>query len=269
MKSKYIIDTHTHLGYLSSLKECENNLLKSTKAHKINFSLVSFISYEYQDKDDKRTRIVQQLIGFNNCSNFVRKNYNNFGMLCWIRPHSESNIREVENFILNNRDIVYGLKFHPFCSRLKITDKLLVPYFKIAEKFKLPILVHTATDKYSKIKYLADVCKDWPHLNFIAAHAELLSNHKDCLKYMKMYPNLFCDTAWVDIKTTDIFIKNGLVDKIFFGTDNPIDGEKTLDNPLYQSYFDNDKSFSQDDYEKIMYKNALKIYNIDVNTFKK
>lgn len=268
MKSKFIIDTHAHLGYWQTLKECENNLVKSMKTHKVNFCLISFASFEF-DNDDSRTRLVQQLIGFNKTAELVRKYPNNFGMLCWIRPHTENNILEVENFIINNKDIIYGLKIHPFGSRLKVNDPLFIPYFKLAEKYNLPILVHTASDKYSKIKYLAEVCKKWPHLNFIAAHAELLSNHKECLKDMLLYPNLFCDTAWVDITITNEFIKNGLADKIIFGTDNPIDGEKTLYNKTYLDYFSNSIDLDQDQYEKIMFKNALKVYNINPKTFKK
>lgn len=268
MKTKYIIDAHCHLSYWSTLKECEENLLSSAKKYKINYSLISFCAFEFADENDNRTRLVQQIIGFNKAAEFVRKYPKQYGMLCWIRPHTETNLKEVENFIINNRSIIYGLKIHPYASRIKLTDPLLVPYFKLAEKFNLPILVHTATDKYSKIKYLAEVAKEWPHLNFIAAHAELLSNHKECMKYMLMYKNIFCDTAWVDIQTAMEFIKNGLSDRIIFGTDNPIDGEKTLDNKIYQDYFNNSADFEIKDMEKIMYKNALKIYNINPKVFK-
>ncbi len=268
MKTKYIIDAHAHLAYWTTLKECQDNLIKSNKKYKINYSLISFACSEFADENDSRTRLVQQIIGCNKTAEFVRKHPKQFGMLCWIRPHTETNIKEVENFIINNRDIIYGIKVHPYCSRIKITDPKLVPYFKLAEKYNLPVLVHTATDKYSKIKYLAQVAKDWPHLNFIAAHAELLSNHKECLKYMLLYKNIFCDTAWVDIKTTNEFIKNGLSDRIIFGTDNPIDGEITLDNKIYQDYFNNTLELNQDDIDKIMYKNALKIYNINPKVFK-
>jgi uncharacterized protein len=268
MKTKQIIDAHAHLAYWSTLKECQDNLLKSNKKYKINYSLISFASYEFPEENDSRVRLVQQIIGFNKCAEFIRKYPKQFGMLCWVRPHTENNIKEVENFIINNRDIIYGIKIHPYCSRIKVTDPLLIPYLKLAEKYNLPVLVHTATDKYSKIKYLAEVAKEWPHLNFIAAHAELLSNHKECLKYMLMYKNIFCDTAWVDIKTSNEFIKNGLIDRIIFGTDNPIDGIITLDNKIYADYFNNTIELSQENIEKIMYKNALKIYNINPKVFK-
>ena len=47
-----------------------------------------------------------------------------------------------------------------------------------------------------------------------------------------------------------------------FGTDNPIDGYETLNNPIYQSYFNNDIKLKKKEYDNLMYKLAMKIYNI-------
>ena len=59
-----------------------------------------------------------------------------------------------------------------------------------------------------------------------------------------------------------------LSDRIIFGTDNPIDGVKTLDNKLYLNYFSNSISMSQQDFDKIMYKNAIKVYQINPKILK-
>lgn len=268
MKTKFIIDAHAHTGYWPNLKECEDDLVISDKKHNINFCLFSFDGSEFNENTDHRVRLVMQIIGFEKAYDFISRYPNKFGMLCWIRPHTENNIKEVENFIVNHRSSVYGLKIHPFASQLKINDPIFIPYFKLAEKYSLPILVHTATDKYSKVKYLAEVCKAWPHLNFIAAHGELYSNHKSCMKAMLECSNLYIDTAWFDISGINVFINNGLSDRIIFGTDNPIDGVKTLDNKLYLNYFSNSISMSQQDFDKIMYKNAIKVYQINPKILK-
>jgi len=269
MKTQYIIDSHAHTGYWPNLAECEDTLLKSNKKHNISFCLFSFDGTEFLDENDKRSRLVSQVIGFSKAYDFVTKNSYEYGMLCWIRPHTENNIKEVENFISNHRKSIYGLKFHPWCSRLKINSQELIPYFKLAEKFDLPILVHTATDKFSRIKYLEQVCTEWPHINFIAAHGVLQSDHKSCVRAMLKCLNLFCDTAWMQMADIDAFVKNKLMDRIMFGTDNPIDGARTLDEKIYTEYFKNKIGLPEEDYNKLMYKNAVRIYNISEKYLKK
>ena len=56
---------------------------------------------------------------------------------------------------------------------------------------------------------------------------------------------------------------------MLFGTDNPIDGKDTLlhnrtgDRSLYQQYFNELKEMiSPEDYENLMYKNAVRVFGI-------
>ena len=53
-------------------------------------------------------------------------------------------------------------------------------------------------------------------------------------------------------------------DKIMFGTDNPIDGKDTLNHPWYKKYLHHKFKISDEDYEKLMYLNAKKVYKIDL-----
>lgn len=269
MKNQIIIDAHEHVGYIPNLMECQQVLLRSNKTNKITFSLFSFDGSEFQANNDRRTRLVNQIIGFNIAYEFSSKHPDNFGMLCWIRPHTESNLKEVEAFIEGHKNFIYGLKFHPFASQLRITDQKLIPYLRLAEKYNLPVLVHTAVDKYSKIKYLQQVCKQWPHLNFIAAHAELYSDHQTCIKAMKECLNLYCDTAWVEMNDLLAFKKEHLLDRVIFGTDNPIDGEGTLKKDIYKKYFKNEIQLDENEYNDLMYKNAVRVYQIPKNKLKK
>ena len=47
-----------------------------------------------------------------------------------------------------------------------------------------------------------------------------------------------------------------------FGSDNPIDGLNTLNNKMYKEYFKNTINLSKEDYDKLMFKNAIKIYKL-------
>jgi hypothetical protein len=54
-----------------------------------------------------------------------------------------------------------------------------------------------------------------------------------------------------------------------FGSDSPIDGQNTLDNIIYQKYFTNFAKLNNDDFAKIMYKNAMSVYKIKEENLQK
>ena len=80
--------------------------------------------------------------------------------------------------------------------------------------------------------------------------------------------NLFGDTAWVPIKNVVKFIEKCGSEKILFGTDNPIDGKDTYSQnkkgepSIYLDYFKNSEKISSSDYENLMGKNALRVFNL-------
>lgn len=261
MKKKIVIDAHTHLGYWPTLTKTTNDLLNSNKDFNISYSLISFDGTEIKDDSNKRGRIIKQIEASKKCLKFV-KEHKHFGMLIWIRPHLEKNYEEVENFIKRHREYIHGLKFHPYLSRLRVTDPRLIPYFNIARKYNLPILVHTAVDTYSKIKYLEKVANSNKDLTFVAAHLELCSDNKEALFALTRCPNLYGDTAWVNPTLMLEAKKLGVLNKIMFGTDNPIDGYETLNNPMYQDYLNNTIKLTKKEYDNLMYKLAMKIYDI-------
>ncbi|MBQ6626694.1 MAG: amidohydrolase family protein, partial [Ruminococcus sp.] len=85
----------------------------------------------------------------------------------------------------------------------------------------------------------------------------------------KELPNLYGDTTWVSVESTMRFLEICGDDKIVFGSDAPIDGKDTYltnrtgDRSLYQSYFNEFKDMvSKETYDKIMYKNAIKLFKI-------
>lgn len=264
MKAKYIVDAHTHIGYWPNLKTTQENLVSSSKDHNISFSLASFDGSEFLNE---RGRITKQIVASKKCLKFINEN-KHFGMLIWIRPHTEKNYDEIDAFINKHHDKIYGIKFHPFLSKMRVNDPRLYPYFEIAKKYNLPILVHTATDQYSKIKYLERAAKQFKDLTFVAAHLELETDNLEALNVLKNNKNVYGDTAWVNMNSLIKAKEMKVIDKIMFGTDNPIDGYETLDNPIYQSYFNNEINLTKKDYENVMYKTAIKVYKLDTKLFR-
>lgn len=259
--NKKVIDAHVHIFTFPSVEESENIILKSMKKYGISYSLVSFDGSEY--RDNKSNNLYSQVEGSKISIEFAKKNEDKIGVLLWIRPHHEHNVEDIEKLIIENKEYIHGLKFHPFCSKLKITSKHLIPYINLARKYNLPILVHTAYDDYSKIGLLAKVANKYKDVTFIAAHLELNTNNKYCINCLKDTPNLYGDTAWVNPKVYSLIRKYNLIDKVMFGTDNPIDGENTYSHPYYKKYLNKKFKINDEEYEKLMYLNAKKVYKIE------
>lgn len=258
------IDAHVHIGYWPSLNKVKRTLIASLKKYEFDYAIFSsdaseVLSQDHPDWPD--VNCYSSLEIAKDALSFAKKHKNLF-MLYWIKPNGEKLTQEMKEFILSNRNIIKGLKIHPCLSEMKITDHKLEPYLQFAKENDLPILVHTAKDKYSDIKYLSKVCKKYPTVNFIAAHMQLLSNNKSAVKELKANPNLYGDTAWVKPENIKYAINEGLENKIMFGSDNPIDGLNTYMNQYYQSYFANSIQLNRKQYNKLMYKNAIKVYNL-------
>ena len=60
----------------------------------------------------------------------------------------------------------------------------------------------------------------------------------------------------------------GLLDRVMFGTDNPIDGLDTLNNQIYLDYYNNKIKLTKKELSKVYFENALKVYKIDKNLLK-
>lgn len=78
------------------------------------------------------------------------------------------------SFYEKNKKKILGLKFHPFSSRVAIDDERMEAWYAFAETEGLPMLIHTAMDRYSSILHLFGVAKRHPGLRIVAGHMEPL-----------------------------------------------------------------------------------------------
>jgi hypothetical protein len=260
-----IVDSHAHIATWPTIRESEGMILESQKRYGVAFSLVSDCDCsEYPSITKWGLHKVDQIAGLKTVLKFVKENPRKLGALIWINPHKEILKPELLTLIEKNRHLIYGLKLHPFESRLKITSPKMVPYLELARKYSLPILVHTAEDRYSDVTLLGEVAARYPDLTFIAAHLQLVctDNHRSALQVLKAHPNVYGDTAWVEMKTAKKVLETIGENRVMFGTDNPIDGIDTLNNPMYQAYFKNKVKLPGRLYHNLMSRNAIQVYQL-------
>lgn len=262
-----IIDAHAHIGLDGSLSKSMSMILRSQKLYHIEYSLIMngrFI--EHQGKHQKR-HLIDQVKSGQEAIAFARQHPHHLGVLLWCNPAHETVNDDFITLIKTNRDIIFGLKFHPWASKLPMHHPRYEPYFALARDLHLPILFHTAVDEFSSILFLAQVAKKYPDLTFIAAHLELLSDHKTAIKVLKENPNIYADTAWVPLDIALKVMKTIGPNRILFGSDNPIDGVHTLNHAMYQSYYQAhaNKRISKKRFDLLMAKNAIAVYQLPIN----
>jgi predicted TIM-barrel fold metal-dependent hydrolase len=259
-----IIDTHVHIGKMLNFNMQEETLLASMDKYGIDFSLVSNVEGSEVDHEQKTLPKKQQFgqIDLNErLLQFVRKNPEKLGALLWVKP-TEGCTAEFEKLIVKNRDIIFGLKVHPFHSKLSFDSPVINKYIELARKYSLVVVTHTANDYESSPQVAYEVALKNPDVNIVMVHMGLGTDNEKAIELISKLPNLYGDTTWVTSDKTLKAIEVCGIDKILFGSDNPIDGLDTY--TFYKPYFeDMGNILSKEDYEKLMFKNAIKLFKLN------
>lgn len=268
-----IIDMHAHIGEVINFKMPGEVLIASMEKYNIDFSIISSceaVSFDHNNKILPYTIQKSQETVYRDTLDFAQKHRGKLAVMPWVKPHCEKVSNELIEMIRNNFDITVGIKVHPFHSFISFNSPQVEEYIKLAESFDLPMLVHTGNTTECSCMGVYEMAVKYPNVKFVMGHMGLGTDNREAIQLIKEQKNLYGDTAWVPLESTLLAIKECGIDKIMFGTDNTIDGVDTLGvNPkgersLYQQYFNELKDLiSQEEYEKLMYKNAIKIFKLD------
>ena len=259
-----IFDAHAHIASWPTLEESKSDLLLGMLQHNIEASLIS--NADCATFPSERKRDVPSLSaasGLRIAIEFAREYPGKIYCGAWLTPRREKvPSNDLVALIEDNLDVVKCLKLHPFCERMSPDDPRMDPYYDLAERLNLPVLIHTALDPDSSIGRLVAAAKARPNVRFVAAHLELCSNHLYAIDAIADLPNVYCDTAWVEMNIAKNALETLGPGRVFFGTDAPVDGSSTLDHPFYRAYFENAEGMDETSYEALMRENAKTFYKI-------
>ena len=268
-----IIDMHTHIGKVMEFEMPAENLIKSMEKYNIDLSITSnceAAGFDHNQKPLPYTMQKSQEESFQLAIDFAREHMGKIAIMPWIKPHFEGVTPQLIEQIRDNLDITVGIKLHPVHSLININSPQMEPYLQLAERFDLPVLVHTGTSPESTCESVYECAVKHPNIKFILGHMGLGSDNSDAIKFIKKQPNLYGDTAWVPVESTVKAIKECGSEKILFGTDNTIDGVDTLavnplgERSLYQQYFNELKDMiTPKEYANLMYKNSIRLFKLD------
>lgn len=245
-----IIDIHTHCGVVDGKFNMPVKIqLEAMEKYRIDYALISNIECGY----------AKERAGNEYMLDIVKKYPEKFGGMLWCSGDGACDISRFEKMYLENRKYIKGLKIHPDISGIRFDDKRFTPYILLAEKYSLPILIHTQDTDFSKISYVVNVAEEFKNVKFILGHMSLCSDGAEALAALKNYENIYADTAWVKYGVVKQAFKDGTSDKIMFGTDSPIGGLDTCgDKSCYTDYYSSADAFINN----IMYKNAVRIFEL-------
>lgn len=253
-----IIDMHAHIGTVQDKYDMPiENQLYGMEKYKIDYALISDITAGEPYTKQKDGFDFQYSIN-KNAVQTAKKHKDKLGVLLWGRVAAEGYNSLFENLYLENRDIVKGIKLHPDIAGIRYDDERYFPYYEMAKKYSLPVLIHTADNEFSNVEYVKSLAAKYPSVNLILGHMSLSGEKDEAFRIIKEYPNVYGDTAWVsynDIIKAETF---GIGNKIMFGTDSPIAGKETYgDKKFYLPFYEN-----QEKIQNIMWQTAKKVFSL-------
>jgi hypothetical protein len=171
---------------------------------------------------------------------------------------------------------IKGIKIFPGHDPIYPNDKRLSQIYKLCIKYNYPMVIHTGWNsndskvaKYNDPKYIIDIAKKFPKLKIIISHY-YWPKVEYCYNITRNFSNIYFDTsALADeevIRETGLEKIKKVLEKsiqdnpnsVLFGTDYAMcDTKKHLE-------LVNSLSISKKDLEKILWKNANKLFRLKI-----
>ncbi len=186
----------------------------------------------------------------------------------------EMAIKELDHAI-NDLGMI-GVKFQQVAQEFFPSDRMVYPFYEKCVELGCPVLFHTGTTglgagipggggyklKYTQpIPYIDDVAADFPHLTIVGAHPSW-PWQEQMIAVLLHKSNVYADlSGWAPKYFSDVLkreINGRLQDKFFFGSDYPeIPIKRWLDEFTGGEY-------KPEVVEKVLYKNAQRVFNIQM-----
>lgn len=267
-----LIDTHVHIGKMIGFEMSEDDVIDSMDRYGVDFSLVSDIEaaeFDHTGRLIPDALQVSQNDAFAKALDFARRYPDRIGVMPWMKLYTETPDQTFIRLLEENRQLVYGIKLHPYHSRVAPDDPKAEAVYEIARQYHLPVVSHTGGCEEARSARLLNAALAHPDIDFVMVHMDLGTDNAEAIEHLGQADNLYGDTTWVPVKSTLRAVERWGSGKILFGSDNPIDGpdtylhNKTGDRSLYQEYFNELRAMiSPQDYDNIMYRNAMRLFKI-------
>ena len=268
-----IIDAHTHINNyheerVISLEGCLDELTETMADNNVDYSLI-LTSYIVNEHRPSIKKVVEAV-----------RDRNNLGVIAGISflNYKERDLRELSDYL--EAGLIKGLKLYPGYEPFYPYDNRLQVVYDLATEYDVPVMFHSG-DTYSpkgRIRFshpihIDEVAVDNPEMKIVICH---VGNPwiKDCMEVVYKNKNVYTDFSGLVLgdftEQFEKYMKNQLEEMILYagepeyllyGTDWPISTMKSYLNFMKQLDLPDDKK------ELILWKNAAKLFKIDVSKF--
>lgn len=200
-----------------------------------------------------------------NVNNFLIEN-NGSGIISYgsIHPQYADYKDEIKRLWENG---IKGVKFHPEYQEFALDDKKVYPIYEELANRDMVILFHSGFDPAypgsdrSHVQRGGNVAEDFKGAKLVFAHLGNLTGMADTYKYLvgkDVYFDISMAIRYYSLQEIEKFIKSHDINKFLYATDCPwSDGIKT-------QAMVNSLNITDEDREKIFYKNAETLLNITI-----
>lgn len=268
-----IIDCHTHLNRYddtqpATLEERYRLMKTQMQLHGIDYSLV-LTSYKDNDRRPSLDEVLEVVGNDPQIGVVAGVSYENY------RAHDLANLR-----ILLKTGRIKGLKLYPGYEPFYPHDPRMRVVYELAGEFGVPVMIHTGDtfDPQGKVKYahpleVDEVAVDFRDVTFVICH---LGNPwvTDTMEVIYKNANVVADFSGLTLghfeerferymlaQINEFVAFAGDPSKLLFGTDWPV-----ADMGDYVRFV-RQLNLSEEENELILWRNAARIFNIDVQTW--
>lgn len=265
-----IIDVHTHLNNYDeskvvSLQERLDQLQESMRFNKVDQVLV-LTSYKVNEHRPSTRDVLE-----------ITRDLDNIHVIAGlsVMNYRERDLRELADFLKDG--LIKGLKLYPGYEPFYPYDRRCQVLYDLAQEFDVPVMFHTG-DTYNprgKLRFshplnIDDVAVDHPGLRIVICH---IGNPwiRDCMEIVYKNKNCTADISGLvlgDFKShfkrfmlqqvKEMILYAGEPQYLLYGTDWPICRMRTY------LKFVRDLKLPKDTEEKILWKNAARIFKLPV-----
>ncbi len=236
----------------------------------VDFSLI-LTSYKVNEHRPSIKAVVEATRDLDNLSVVAGISYLNY---------RERDLREIVDYLKDG--LIKGLKLYPGYEPFYPHDNRLKVVYELAIEFDVPVMFHSG-DTYTpkgKVRYahplhIDDVAVDFPEMKIVICH---VGNPwiRDCMEVVYKNDNVFADFSglvlgdfsdkfekYMKAQLEEMILYAGEPQYLLYGTDWPISTMKSYLSFMKQLDLPDDKK------ELIYWKNAVKLFKLDVEKFRK
>ncbi len=177
-----------------------------------------------------------------------------------LHPDSEDLHGDVKHLISLG---LKGVKMHHDMQNFKLDDYRCLKIYELCEKYGLPMLLHAGDSRYdnSNPNRLAPILDIYSDLRVIGAHLGGYSLWEEACEILSGKDNLYVDCSSsffaLDDETIVRIIRKYGTDNVVFGSDYP------MWNPSVEVERLKSLPLTDEEKEKIFFRNAIRIFNLE------